>query len=213
MASSEAAPNGEATPNGEAAANADVTANGEVRATDTGAWTIGHGKEPVTGVMLGAVWVIEACCVVGGAMFWARSQLDGHAFCERCGCWTNGRKKRLLDATLSTTVLGRVREGDLTALHETQSAGANAKHYLQLVTGGCRNCGETNFLSLTDVKKTVDKKGKESTQSNVVVDKMLVSSVDLAMIEAAPAPPPPPPESPAPEAGSDDQPFDFSKLK
>lgn len=163
---------------------------------EQGQWTIGHSKEPISGIPLAIVWIIEAGGVIGFAMYWARNDLESLAYCERCGCWTRARLARLLDGTHIHALVRRVRDGDLTALTEIPAAPRDAKQQLLLETSGCQHCGESNFLTLTNVTKTVDKKGKESINKSVMVDKLVLGASDVALIEAEPPPPAPPPPEP-----------------
>lgn len=149
-----------------------------------GAWSV-RGSDPVSGAMLWGIWIIEALTVFGASLFAAFASADSEPFCERCESWCQprGAVLRLTGATDGAALAARLMAGDLGALTEVSAAAQGDNPWHQIELNVCEACGGTNTLSLSRVTMSWDKKGKESTSTDALVDRMLVSREQVEWVQ------------------------------
>lgn len=128
----------------------------------TGTWSVGRGSsEAVSGLMLGAVWLIEAAIIIGASTMGALVAGIGRAFCERCENWcTVLDGQAFYDAGaadgIRDALLGRA---DLSVL-ATAPPPTSTERFASLTLGFCPQCGETNVVGLDIVSETRNAKGQ-----------------------------------------------------
>lgn len=154
-----------------------------VEIADTGAWTI-RGK-PVNGGTLWVIWSIELLIVLGGALFGAFVAASSAPYCERCKRWCRSypRALRLAIGPSTDRLASRVEQHDLGALAEHRNAEPHAVEWVEVEMEACEGCGGTNTLSLTRVKVGRDAKGNEKRNEEQLVQRLLVSSEQLAWVK------------------------------
>lgn len=143
---------------------------------ENGAWSIGTGSStPVSGVMLGICWALEALFVPGAAPLTAYTVASGGVFCEGCGSWCHAQRDVMrLPAAAQGAVAPRLDAQDLTVLAETPRAQPYDNPFLRVDLHRCQSCGATNTLSLSMVTRT-QQNGRETVQESPIVRHVLVS--------------------------------------
>ena len=156
-----------------------------------GAWAIGrHAKENVTGIFLWIVWLVEAGVIMGLATFMPYHMLSESVFCETCDQWTKEEEDvRRLSIEKADTAVARALAGDLAALTSIPAAELGAPAYLRLDLKTCENCDQSNYLSVVSVTTTTNKKGEESTNTNTLVQHLLIGPADVLHVREAGAAP------------------------
>ncbi len=140
-----------------------------------GAWTLGHSsKTPVTGPFLWIAWIGEAALLLTFVVLGVRSVLST-PFCEQCESWCEEDKAvcRLAagDPATLRTALEAKNFGVMDAIGQKK---ASAASWFQLDLHACRQCGQTSTLTAKLVTQLVDKKGKVTTKTKDIVNKLLL---------------------------------------
>lgn len=142
---------------------------------ETGAWSIGSGGQPVSGIMLGVCWAAEALMVLGVAPFVALGVASSGVFCEKCERWcTHVKDVMRLPVDVQSHVAPRLDDRDLRVLSEVGRAQPYDNPFLSVDLDVCPGCGETNTLTLTHVLRTQQGK-RDHVAYTKVVDHVLVS--------------------------------------
>ena len=128
-------------------------------------------KQKAKGWLLVAFWIAEGVCVTGIVVALARS--DAHVpFCETCLEWTSSQKGLMhLAADGNEPQWQEVLAGDLPALAVFDRASSNSSPHVRLDLARCPKCEHSNFVSLTAVTITKDKKGNDKrTERSLIVN-------------------------------------------
>ena len=134
-----------------------------------GSWGIKNGN-PVTGLFLAAVWVVEIGMLLGIAWVTALACV-GQPFCESCGQWTQTEKRvAAFDAEGHEPVWQRVITDDLPALGEVPLLVEDKAKYVRLDFAKCPNCENSNFMTLQAVHITTDNKGNVETIERKLIE-------------------------------------------
>lgn len=143
---------------------------------ETGAWSIGTGGgAPVSGVMLGVCWLMEAVFVLGAAPVAAYAVASGGVFCESCERWCTGVQDVVrLPVAAQTELASRLDERDLRVLAEVPRAQPYDNPFLVVDLDVCGGCGETNTLTLSHVHRT-QQGNRENVARSVLVDHVLLT--------------------------------------
>jgi hypothetical protein len=151
-----------------------------------GSWGLTKGGN-VTGIALVITWIVEAGLILGASTLTAFAFSATLPFCERCYQWTRVESSiRVLSAlTAGEEFLARLRGGELAALAELPVEAGKPTRYVQVDAACCPSCGESNFLTVKIVTRTVDKKGKEETKSDDLVTNLIVTPADIAFARTA----------------------------
>lgn len=149
---------------------------------ETGAWSIGRSGEPVSGLVLGICWAVEALMIVAVAPAVAVATASSGVFCEKCERWCAPAKDVMrLPADVQGHVAPRLDQRDLRVLSEVPRAQPYDNPFLSIDLHLCPGCGETNTLTLTHVHRTSDGK-RENVVSTKLVDRVLVSRDDAEWV-------------------------------
>lgn len=132
---------------------------------ENGTWSIGSSStSAVSGLLLGAVWVLEAAIIVGMATFVGAAMSGDRVFCERCETWcTMLRDQGLYDqAALDGIRDALAQRADLSLLSSAPlpTEPMEPRRWGSLKLGFCPSCGETNVVGLELVSQTVNSKGQ-----------------------------------------------------
>lgn len=144
---------------------------------ENGTWSIGRdGTEPVKGLFLAIIWIIEAVMIFGAALVPVIGRLVT-PFCEGCQTWCEERKGiAAVSAAALDSLRERVMGKDWTSLEE---AGPDRPHlgtWCALDLYSCPSCGQTNTLTLNSLTMTPNKKGEPKTESKTVIDRLLLTA-------------------------------------
>lgn len=147
---------------------------------ELGSWSI-RGGEPVSGLMLGAIWAVEALLVVGsGLVAGAALGADTNPFCERCEAWCQ-RVGALLHYPIEHEgpLVARLSNGDLAALGDTPQADPSFRPVVQVQGFRCPQCRDMSTLLVQRVHMQRDGKGNQSEVRDDLVRHLLVRGVDI----------------------------------
>ncbi|HEX7900118.1 MAG TPA: hypothetical protein VF950_20285 [Planctomycetota bacterium] len=154
---------------------------------EKGTWGISRSG-PVSGILLGIIWAVEAGIIVLGAALVPPGRLGDLAFCEPCDVWTRVQTGvRTISLAGVDPILARIGEGDVAALRETKPSDAADAGYVRVDLSTCPNCANSAYLTLTLVQKKVDEKGKESTEEKAVLQNLVLAAADVGIVKE-PAP-------------------------
>lgn len=157
---------------------------------EQGAWTIGrNAQQNVTGIFLWIVWFAEAAVIIGAASFMPYFLMSESVFCETCDVWAKneeGVRKLALDR--ADEVTARVLAGDVAALRDIPMA-TDDKQCVRLDLQYCEHCGESNYLSVSRLVTTKNKKGEESTETTELLKHLRIAAADVPHVREAGSPP------------------------
>lgn len=151
---------------------------------ENGAWALKGGGN-VSGLFLGILWTLEALIVVGFSTVLATCWIDDLPFCENCNRWTVVKPiKKDLSLRNSQETLPALLEGDLSGLPKFPLA-QNENLYLQFELASCPSCEESHYLTIYNVTKSLDNKGKENIERKVLIRNMRIAAEDVPLINEA----------------------------
>jgi hypothetical protein len=145
-----------------------------------GAWSIGHSKTPVTGILLWIVWAVEGVAVLAGppAIVW--SVLTSEPFCEFCGEWCEEDQGLVSLGQAEPAGLRQVFESkQFERLKSVGAKDSGAADWYRLDLHRCKRCDRTNTLTVKSEKITFDKKGNSKVESKAVMSKLSLSQPEL----------------------------------
>lgn len=150
---------------------------------EEGSWGFVKGAN-VTGWFLVAFWVAEFGILSWISYITAVANID-QPFCESCYEWTETENGvALYQASGTEPGWDRVRQGDFGALLEIPLLSASLSEYTRLDVNACPKCTASNFLSVVQVKKTVDKDGDETTNESPLFANLTLTGEQLAHVRA-----------------------------
>lgn len=135
---------------------------------EKGSFTM-KGKTKVNEWPLVAAWIAEGVCVA--VIVVALARIDaGRPFCETCLEWTNSTSGLMrFAADGKEPPWQEVLAGDLTAVATFAPADSSATPHVRLDLASCPKCVHSNFVTLTSVTITRDKKGKTKTNESTLI--------------------------------------------
>ncbi len=144
-----------------------------------GTWSLGHSsKEAVSGAFLWITWLAEAGIIFGCAIMGVRLT-TANPFCEDCETWCKEEKAVCRLAPGDANMLRSGLEAkDFSVLDRIGKKPGNASSWYQLDLHACGQCGKTNTLTATLMTQTLDKKGKATTKTKKVVDRLLLDMTE-----------------------------------
>jgi hypothetical protein len=146
-----------------------------------GDWGFSAGQ-PVKGVELAVIWVLEAAIILGGSTWFALQQILHHPFCEKCNRWTDfAPGVRTLSMVVAEDAMKTLLEGDLTSLRRFSNS-QDERNYLQLDMASCPTCDESHYLTIYQVKLSRDENGKLKKDCTPLLRDMHVAAEDLPLI-------------------------------
>lgn len=154
------------------------------KVNEVGAWSF-KGATP-TGGILWALWAAEALIIVGVAAWIAALMIDD-PYCETCGTWTTGRQGVATSAKGDASSLREALERkDFAGALAGAGPAVNVVEWLRYDVHECGQCGDTNTLSVIEVK--VKDKGPEDGAR--VIQHLRMTRADVAALGSAMPPPP-----------------------
>ena len=153
---------------------------------ENGSWTL-FGDNPVKGIFLLLVWILEGGIILTLAVSLALSPVMTRPFCERCHEWTTIEEdvQRLSLEDAQETLLQRILEGEIDALGEFFRAEEDEAVYLRLDLAHCLICLDSNFLTIQTITQTTDKNGDLSTEEESLVGNLVIGEVDMESVRNA----------------------------
>ena len=146
-----------------------------------GSWTL--KGEPVTGVILGIVWAVEALMILSLSTLVSYVMISGSPFDERTESWLDQEKKiSTLEPFTQPAQLEAFKAGDLNSLFQARAKREGASTFGRLTVKHSPKCEEFFTVTVANVTVNIDKKGKitEKTQklaSDVIVSKSMFDQI------------------------------------
>ena len=162
------------------ASNPSALVNLILSVNEHGAWSIGHSKTPVTGILLWIVWAVEGAAVLVGppAIVW--SVLTSEPFCEFCGEWCEEDQGLVSLGQAEPAGLKQVFESkQFERLKSVGAKDSGAADWYRLNLHRCKRCDRTNTLTVKSEKITFDKKGNSKVESKAIMNKLSLSPPEL----------------------------------
>lgn len=148
---------------------------------EQGTWSV-RSSDPVSGGMLGFVWVVEALIFFGAGLVGIVGLVGSGTYCARCKAWCDVLGTRLLSYDDSGTLADAINQrGDWSALARAEpEAGAAMFHTVEV--SQCPSCRETSTLTLATVSISHDSKGNERRDTKVDADRVFIAAADAARV-------------------------------
>jgi hypothetical protein len=127
------------------------------------------GRQRIDGWLLVGCWIAEGLAVTGIVV--ALSRLDAQRpFCETCLEWTNSTTGLMrFQADGQEPAWNEVLSGDLPALAVFSPTTPNTSPHVRLDLASCPKCEHTNYVTLTTVTITKNKKGEDKTTERAMI--------------------------------------------
>lgn len=157
---------------------------------ESGTWSFGHigsNSTPANGMFLWLVWAAEAFTILFVPVWMARRMDASRIFCEKCDRWSGpGRTFAQTVPVPPEDIKKRLEACDLAFIPALPRWDGRPGQYYQWERHQCDSCKELNTLTVSSVTKTVDKKGRTSTKTKKLVDRMILQPGDVEAMTAAP---------------------------
>ena len=146
---------------------AGIARHGEELFAD-GSFTM-KGRQKIDGWLLVGFWIAEGLAVTGIVVALAR--LDAQRpFCETCLEWTNSTTGLMrFAADGQEPAWNEVLSGDLPALAVFSPTTPNNSPHVRLDLASCPKCEHTNYVTLTAVTITKNKKGEDKVTERAMI--------------------------------------------
>ncbi|MDR0564795.1 MAG: hypothetical protein LBG78_07675 [Azoarcus sp.] len=144
---------------------------------DNGHFSIGRrGRNtPVTGGFLALIWLVEALIILGGSLLLPRVKSQ-EPYSENLNRWADaeelpGRMSHFEDVVATKNAL---EAGNITPLLNTEPTDEKASHS-KIVLYSAEGDSNCYFLSLKNVTVKINKKGKEESSTDTVVEYLRIT--------------------------------------
>lgn len=145
-----------------------------------GAWTLGHSKTPVTGILLWIAWAAEGAAVLIGPPVIVWHVLTSEPFCEFCGEWCEEDRGLVSLGQAEPEGLKQVFESkQFERLKSVGAKDSGAVDWYRLDLHRCKRCDRMNTLTVKSEKITFDKKGNSKVESKTIMNKLSLSRLEL----------------------------------
>jgi hypothetical protein len=151
---------------------------------ENGSWGLTENQS-VTGLVLVALWVIEAGTIVFIALAVGLSQVADRPFCEACQRWITGEAPHLYVGDGNEPVWTEVQNGNFDTLADTPRATGNEPNYVRVNLHSCDSCELSNYLSITRCQTTTDNQGNPRTVESQLVTNLVIDSTQIEILRAA----------------------------
>jgi hypothetical protein len=152
---------------------------------EQGVWSLGHSKEPVTGILLWLLWAAEAGTITGIAALVPYNSVTSTPFCEPCEAWTAAEEDvARLEVTELDLMRQALEQGKWEVLSLLPKASPESADRLRLDLWVCPQCRESCYLTVKRLTTTVNQEGKEETKTEEVVSNMAVPAQVVSQVRA-----------------------------
>jgi hypothetical protein len=148
---------------------------------ELGSWTIGRSGEPVSGLFLGAFWLVEAGLIFGTAgVAGAGIGAAESPFCERCEAWCQ-RVGPLAHYPVEheAHLVPRLAAGDVAVLGEVPQGDPGFRPIVQVQGFRCPSCRNMATMLVQRVSMTRDGRGNPIEHRFDLVRHLLVRGSDI----------------------------------
>lgn len=143
-----------------------------------GIWSIGSDEQPVRGMMLYAVWLVEAGILVISPIVVAAA-VRGEAYCEQTGCWLSEHTAIGPFEPISMPIDFRTKmeDGNFGVIGELKPLDhepRNGERFAMITLSHAGQDQSTHLLSLNNVELKLDKQGKAQLSELPIIRGMLI---------------------------------------
>lgn len=141
-----------------------------------GTWSVGRrSTEPVTGFLLGMVWIGEAAIMMGMTVVCSYGPIADTPYCETHGCWLDEEKViDKLDAFGEREHVIAFRNGDIAPLELAQARIPASSRFARLTLKHSTKCDDFCAFSIANVILTMDKEGKQKEEVKKIITDLWV---------------------------------------
>ncbi|HEV2990802.1 MAG TPA: hypothetical protein VG759_20355, partial [Candidatus Angelobacter sp.] len=169
---------------------------------EVGTWSL--RSDVINGVFLWIVWVSEAACIIGLAVYVAVQSIRDSTYCESCDRFATPAKgvcfvgadpaSRIEDKAAlksyrqglklqATELTQHLELKDFAYVEKLGSERTQEMAWYSFDLASCPQCNITNTLSVTQFQRTLEaKKGKEKTTNRKVLHQLLLTSTEADSI-------------------------------
>lgn len=154
-----------------------------------GVWGLGRSGEPVSGLALKGVWVIEALIILGIAVVFPYRKIAQTPYSESERAWADHTEVlpalELIPKDQRKAFRQRLADGDFTGLAELAPVADEAAAWTlyQLISTEPDGGGGEHFLTITTVENAVNKKGEVNTTTTHVARNVVIDAESRALIK------------------------------
>lgn len=149
---------------------------------DNGLWSI-FGANP-TGLVLYALWLVEAGLILGFTVMVAAG--NDSPFCEPCNEWTDDDENVVvLQNTGHAELVRDLEDEQYEVLDRLRTEALDPNDCLLVTLHTCPNCDESNYLSITHVLTTVNKKDEEEKAETEVIKNLWIPADLVELLKTA----------------------------
>jgi hypothetical protein len=149
-----------------------------------GSWGM-TANSTVHGWPLVVLWIVEAGLITSIAIGTAVKQVANVPFCEACQKWVSSHSPHFYAGDGSESVWSEVQQGTFETLALTPRATTGEPTYVRLALATCDGCSDSNFLTITVCRNTVDNKGNPRLEETNLVSNLILEPVQVDIIQAA----------------------------
>lgn len=151
---------------------------------ETGTW--GFSGDPVKGVMLYGVWLIEALIIIAPPVV-IGSMLHRIAFNERVMSWADEEESLAplapVGAPEQAAIGAGLKRGDFSALQQLSPLGHESDSYTNITFAWADQDKETQYMSISSVTLSTDSKGNLKVKKKPFARHIIIDAESRALIE------------------------------
>lgn len=143
---------------------------------ENGAWSM-FGWTP-TGAALYIIWAIEGLIIIIASIIFALSGIGRQPFCEECENWT---EETTLTNTLEPigdpgTLISGLEKNNIGELTKLKRVSPDESHRTKVQLLNCPECGKSHYLTLEDIKVTVNDKGETKEDETTILENLILTN-------------------------------------
>lgn len=142
-------------------------------ATLRNAWHV-FGDDSGDLIPLSIFWTIEFLLIVIIATFTAHTAMAAKVFCEHCGTWGVTRELMQMRTPDLTTMKSELAVGNFGMLLGAQPKAPLDTTWCMVSLRGCSSCDNLQMLTVSHTSTSVDKDGKTKTNTDSIVENILL---------------------------------------
>ncbi len=146
-----------------------------------GGWSI--FKYTPTGIVLYAIWAVEAIIIIGVAIIFPCVIMADMPFCENCGKWIKGKYEtpKLMSIGDKKLFVNHLEIGDFTPLTSLEKS-TSFDDFTKASLTYCEDCTYNYFLTVKSIVMEEDSEGKLEEKEKDVVTNLILSEKTFRML-------------------------------
>jgi len=150
---------------------------------EKGTWSMHSGDAPVTGPMLGLVWLVEAGMIIGFTTSICYGKIAHMPFCEDSQCWLDQVKEiNTLREFNDPADVATFKAGDLGPLTKAQPKEERASTWARILLKHSPNSKVFHTLRIQNVTLKYDRKGKATLKCRNLTQDLVLPADMLGLI-------------------------------